>query len=166
MLISYIISYWLEFSGFMFAFFSWYFFQLSKFFQIVFRYWQYIKFLWNRRSEMERQTIFYSWFIFEYLKFPWYINFWFWNFPWVFSFVILGTFRKKVIQCQFKCRFSKQFISKVKEKKFKFCSKIMIIHYGRPLQVYLCALIMTFQNISFNETIGNKATINFGFRGI
>ena len=32
-------------------------------------------------------------------------------------------------------------------KKFKFCSKVVKIGDPKPLRVYLCALIMTFQNI-------------------
>ena len=32
---------------------------------------------------------------------------------------------------------------------------------ANPLPAYLCALIMTFPSISFDEIIGNKATLNF-----
>ena len=32
---------------------------------------------------------------------------------------------------------------------------------SKPLRVYRSALMMTFQNISIDETIGNKATLNF-----
>ena len=54
----------------------------------------------------------------------------------------------------------KQFISK-NLKKIKFCSKVKKICGAKPLPAYLCTLIMTFRSISFDETVGNKATLNF-----
>ena len=63
------------------------------------------------------------------------------------------------MQCQFECQSSNNL--SLKFKKFKFCSKVMKICGANPLPAYLCALIMTFPSISFDEIIGNKATLNF-----
>ena len=41
------------------------------------------------------------------------------------------------------------------------CSKVKKMCGAKHLPAYLCALIMTFRSISFDETIGNKATLNF-----